>query len=124
MSIRLARVFTDMYSKIPISAEGVLEKAGFDQPRDEMDRRQLEDLERSPQAQQVLTMAMLTGLAESVSPAKLVQQAFAQALSQLQGAKPQGALPAGPEVPANPVEGLRQETRDEAIAAQPERSFQ
>ena len=124
LSIRLARVFTDMYSKIPISAEGVLEKAGFDQPRDEMDRRQLEDLERSPQAQQVLTMAMLTGLAESVSPAKLVQQAFAQALSQLQGAKPQGALPAGPEVPANPVEGLRQETRDEAIAAQPERSFQ
>lgn len=130
LSIRLARIFSDMYSKIPISAEGVLEKVGFDDPRGEMDRRLLEDLEKSPQAMQVLTMAMLTGLSETVSPAQLVQQAFAQALSRLQGGgapgtgdpPPVGAAPAAPQ--ANPVEDLRAATRDEAIAAQPERSYQ
>ena len=126
LSIRLARIFTDMYSKIPISAEGVLEKVGFDSPRDEMDRRLLEDLERSPQALQVLTMAMLTGLAETVSPAKLVQQAFTGALGNLQGATGPGtgAGPIATPVQANPVQDVRAEARDNAIANAPEGAYQ
>lgn len=127
LSIRLARIFTDMYSKIPISAEGVLEKVGYDDPRGEMDRRLLEDLERSPQAMQTLTMAMLTGLAETVSPAQLVQQAFQNALGQLQGGTGTGAAAtpaAATPVQSNPVEDIRAETRDNAIAAQPETAYQ
>jgi len=124
LSVRIARIFTDMYSKIPISAEGVLEKAGFDDPRGEMDRRLLEDLEKSPQAMQVLIMSMLTGLAETASPAMLVQQAFTQALAQLQGGKGGSAEAAAPATPSNPVEAMRTESRDNAIAEQPERAYQ
>lgn len=126
LSIRLARIFTDMYSKIPISAEGVLEKVGYDDPRGEMDRRLLEDLERSPQAMQTLTMAMLTGLAETVSPAQLVQQAFQGALGQLQGGTGPGAG-AGPiatPVQSNPVQDVRAEARDNAIGDAPEGAYQ
>lgn len=127
LSIRLARIFTDMYSKIPISAEGVLEKVGYDDPRGEMDRRLLEDLEKSPQALQVLIMAMLTGLSESVSPAKLVQQAFTGALGQLQGGTgPGGGSPVPAETPvqANPVQDLRAQARDNAMQAQPDQQMQ
>ena len=124
LSIRLARIFADMYSKIPISAEGVIEKIGYDDPRGEIDRRLLEDLERTPQSMQVLTMAMLTGLAETISQAKLVQSAFTASLAQLQGGDRKGAAPLALEEPSNPVEALRAETRDNAIADQPERAYQ
>ena len=129
LSVRIARIFTDMYSKIPISAEGVLEKVGYDDPRGEMDRRLLEDLERSPQAMQTLTMAMLTGLAETVSPAQLVQQAFVGALGQLQGGTGPGAgaaatPAAATPVQANPVQDVRAEARDNAIADSPEGAYQ
>lgn len=124
LSLRIARVFADLYQRLPISAEGVLEKAGYADPPGEMDRRLLEDIERTPQSMQVFTIAMLTGLAETVSEAKLVAQAFTNALAQLQGGKAApGAMTAQPDMPANPVEDLRTEARDSAIADQPELSM-
>lgn len=126
LTLRLARIFGDLYGKLPISAEGVLEKVGYDDPRGEMDRRLLEDLERTPQALQVLTMGMLTGLAETVSQAKLVQQAYTNALSELQGAKAGATDTSGAITPvqANPVQDLRAESRDNAMADAPERQYQ
>lgn len=121
-SLRIARVFADLYQRIPLSAEGVLEKAGVDDPRGEMDRRLLEDLERSPQAMQVILMSMLTGLTESVgSPAQLVQQAFQQNLQQLQAGRPNAATSRQPDMPSDPmntVEANRTDARDTAIADQ------
>lgn len=127
LSLRVARVFSDLYQRIPISAEGVLEKAGYDDPRGEMDRRLIEDLERSPQSMQVFLLAMLSGLANTVSPAQKVQQAFQQNLAQLQGGagNPGGNPQAtGGDIPVNGIEQLREESRDQAISDQPELSYQ
>lgn len=123
LSMRVARVFADLYQRLPVSAEGVLEKAGYDDPRGEMDRRIIEDLERSPQATQVMLLAMLSGLANTTSPAQTVQEAFMQSLMQLQEGqgRPQSN---GGDIPINPIEGMRQETRDQAIQDQSELAFQ
>lgn len=127
LSIRLARVFTDMYGKFPISAEFVLEKIGADDPPGEIDRRFLEDLDRTPQAMQIYTMAMLTGMMEKVQNAELVMAAFKSQLTSLQGGTGTAAPPQIAPVqnaPINPVEAFRAQSRDEAIEAQPERMMQ
>jgi hypothetical protein len=126
LSMRQALGYAGLYAQIPISAELVLEKAGVDDPQAEMDRRFLEDLDRSPQAMQVYTMAKLEAEAQTVSAAKMVGEAYRTQIMMGDTKPPTGggtgSMPQ-PTLQANPIEDFRAESRDNAIAEQPDLSY-
>lgn len=122
LSMRVARVFADLYQRLPISAEGVLEKAGYGDPKQEMRRRFVEDLERSPAVMQTATIAMLEGVAMATPAATVVNSAFQRALANVkpqQGSQQPGGMDAMPT-----DETIQTQARDNAIADQPEAAYQ
>jgi hypothetical protein len=126
LSMRQALGYAGLYAQIPISAESVLEKAGYDDPQAEMDRRFLEDLDRSPQAMQVYTMAKLEAEAQTVAAAKVVGEAFRTQVMMGDTKPPTGGGTGSAPMPtlqANPIEDFRAQSRDTAIAEQPDLSY-
>ena len=127
LNLRNARTWSDLAQRMPISFRTAMEKAGITNPSQEMEERAIEDLERSPQSMQVLTMMYLAGLGEA---GQIARDAYARSL---QAASPEGGAQAGGTPPPQPglmpppqpnmIDQNRNGARDSAQQAAPERSY-
>jgi hypothetical protein len=136
LNLRNARTWSDLAQRMPISFRTAMEKAGITNPTQEMEERAIEDLERSPQAMQVLTMMYLAGLGEA---GQIARDAYARTLQETGQGPPSasglppsagGAPPATPGQPGqmppqqpNMVDQFRNGAQQAAQQAAPERSF-
>ena len=130
LNLRNARTWSDLAQRIPISFRTAMEKAGITNPTQEMEERAIEDLERSPQAMQVLTMMYLAGLGEA---GQIARDAYAQQLQAAgQPSSGGGSLAGGPPQPPgempppqpNMIDQFRRESQNGAMQAAPERAYQ
>lgn len=116
LNARNLRTWLDAAQRAPISFRTALRMAGIQNPTGEMDERMVEELERSPQAQQTLMLMMLAGLGET---GQTVKQAFEASLMGESGMN-QIAPTTGEQPPSLEGPSLAQA---EAVQNQPERSF-
>lgn len=122
LNLRNARTWADLTGVLPVSFRTAMEKAGIANPTAEMDERILEDLEKSPQAMQVLLLAMLAGQKEL---GEVVASAFRRSLEgNPQAGAPETSRPDFVAGDQGAVENMRTTARDEAIAGAPEKMFQ
>lgn len=119
LHLRNARTWADLTSVLPISFRTAMEKAGITNPTNEFDERMLENLEQSPQAMQVLLLAMLS--AQQDANAALVQAGFQNQIMS-GGGEPGVVETSRPDF--LPGEGnINATARDQAMAAAPEREM-
>lgn len=119
LNARNLRTWLDAAQRAPISFRTALRMAGIQNATQEMDERMVEELERSPQAQQTLMLMMLAGLGET---GQTVRQAFEQSLVAAQGGGGNAAF--APTTGAQPpnLDGPSL-AQAEAVNNQPDRSF-
>ena len=123
LNLRNARTWSDLAQRMPISFKTVMRMAGIQNGSTEMEERTLENLEQSPQVMQALLMMLLQGIGET---GQTVNDSMRMQLMNPGGAS-SGASPSQapqmPNMPANNVEAMRQQTQQAATQAMPERSM-
>ncbi|KKM94391.1 hypothetical protein LCGC14_1198840 [marine sediment metagenome] len=125
LKLRDFRTWIDGAQAAPISWKTAMKMAGINNPQEEMNERMIEDLGRSPEVTQLL-LSMVLAVQQSPEAAAVLA-AFQQNMvdkppGQSGGSDRSAALPASDS--QNPVEALRQDSRNDAIQNAPERSFQ
>ena len=89
---RDARLWSDLFRSLPISAKTAMVQAGIPNPQEEMDERAVENTTNAPQMQMARLMMALTGMGE------VGQMLAANAMREVQGG-------AGVPPPPQPTEG-------------------